>query len=206
MRLDRYQAAIDGASYDGIDLDAFFALMGNAQVLKVFHAARQDIEIVWHRAGIVPHPVFDTQIAALVPGYGDSIAYDQLVERITGHRPDKTHRFTDWSRRPLRRMRGWLPLPALGLGVPKVALAENYWDEMGRGRTERVHTELHHRLVDAIDMPRLARTELATPALDRMTLNGLLATHRWLQPELLGLLGVLELQAGPGGRCLCYPP
>jgi ribonuclease D len=85
----------------GIDLAAFFALMGNAQVLKVFHAARQDIEIVWHRAGIVPHPVFDTQIAAMVLGYGDSIAYDQLVERITGHRPDKTHRFTDWSRRPL---------------------------------------------------------------------------------------------------------
>jgi hypothetical protein len=59
-----------------------------------------------------------------------------------------------------------------------------------------VHTELHHRLVDAIDMPRLARTELATPALDRMTLNGVLATNRWLQPELLGSLGVLELQAG----------
>jgi ribonuclease D len=49
----------------------------------------------------VPHPVFDTQVAAMVLGYGDSIAYDQLVERITGHRPDKTHRFTDWSRRPL---------------------------------------------------------------------------------------------------------
>jgi ribonuclease D len=70
-------------------------------VLKVFHAARQDIEIVWHRANTIPHPIFDTQVAAMVLGYGDSIAYDQLVERITGHRPDKTHRFTDWSRRPL---------------------------------------------------------------------------------------------------------
>ena len=69
--------------------------------LKVFHAARQDIEIVWHRVGIVPHPIFDTQVAAMALGYGDSIAYDQLVERVTGHRPDKTHRFTDWSRRPL---------------------------------------------------------------------------------------------------------
>ena len=67
----------------------------------MFHAARQDIEIVWHQAGIIPHPIFDTQVAAMVLGYGDSIAYDQLVERITGHRPDKTHRFTDWSRRPL---------------------------------------------------------------------------------------------------------
>jgi len=85
----------------GIDLAPFLQLMANEKVLKVFHAARQDIEIVWHEAGIVPHPIFDTQVAAMVLGYGDSIAYDQLVERITGHRPDKTHRFTDWSRRPL---------------------------------------------------------------------------------------------------------
>ena len=75
--------------------------MANEEVLKVFHAARQDIEIVWHQAGTIPHPIFDTQVAAMVLGYGDSIAYDQLVERVTGHRPDKTHRFTDWSRRPL---------------------------------------------------------------------------------------------------------
>jgi hypothetical protein len=84
-------------------------------------------------------------------------------------------------------------------GVPKVALAQNYWDEMGRGRPERVHTELHHRLVDAIGMPRRARTALAAPALDRMALHGVLATHRRLQPELIGALGVVELQAGP--RC-----
>jgi len=88
---------------EGIDLAPFFALMANETVLKVFHAARQDIEIVWDRANIVPHPIFDTQVAAMVLGYGDSIAYDQLVERITGHRPDKTHRFTDWSRRPLSK-------------------------------------------------------------------------------------------------------
>ncbi|MEA2881579.1 MAG: ribonuclease [Bradyrhizobium sp.] len=85
----------------GIDLQSFFDLMANETVLKVFHAARQDIEIIVHRAGVIPHPIFDTQVAAMVLGYGDSIAYDQLVERITGHRPDKTHRFTDWSRRPL---------------------------------------------------------------------------------------------------------
>ncbi len=86
---------------EGIDLKPFFDLMANENVLKVFHAARQDIEIIFHRASIIPHPVFDTQVAAMVLGYGDSIAYDQLVERITGHRPDKTHRFTDWSHRPL---------------------------------------------------------------------------------------------------------
>ena len=95
------EAVVVDTLADGIDLKPFFALMADEKVLKVFHAARQDIEIVWHRAGIVPHPIFDTQVAAMVLGYGDSIAYDQLVERITGHRPDKTNRFTDWSRRPL---------------------------------------------------------------------------------------------------------
>ncbi|MBN8984636.1 MAG: ribonuclease D, partial [Rhizobiales bacterium] len=95
------ESAVIDALAEGLDLAPFFALMADEKVLKVFHAARQDIEIIWHLAGIVPAPVFDTQVAAIVLGYGDSIAYDQLVERITGHRPDKTHRFTDWSSRPL---------------------------------------------------------------------------------------------------------
>src|SRR6476661_297651 len=97
------EAVVIDTLAEGIDLKPFFELMGNEKVLKVFHAARQDIEIVWHQTGIVPHPIFDTQVAAMVLGYGDSIAYDQLVQRITGHRPDKTHRFTDWSRRPLSK-------------------------------------------------------------------------------------------------------
>src|SRR6266436_6631354 len=103
----------------GIDLRPFFELMGNEKVLKVFHAARQDIEIVWHQAGIVPHPIFDTQVAAMVLGYGDSIAYDQLVQRITGHRPDKTHRFTDWSRRPLTEVAAWREQEAQSRDVPR---------------------------------------------------------------------------------------
>lgn len=95
------EAVVVDALAPGIDLKPFFELMSNEAVLKVFHAARQDIEIVWHLSGTIPHPIFDTQVAAMVLGYGDSIAYDQLVDRVTGHRPDKTHRFTDWSRRPL---------------------------------------------------------------------------------------------------------
>lgn len=95
------EAVVIDALAPGIDLKPFFDLMSNEAVLKVFHAARQDIEIVWHLSGTIPHPIFDTQVAAMVLGYGDSIAYDQLVDRVTGHRPDKTHRFTDWSRRPL---------------------------------------------------------------------------------------------------------
>jgi ribonuclease D len=85
----------------GLDLTPFFALMANEGVVKVFHAARQDIEIVWNMAKTIPHPIVDTQVAAMVLGYGDSISYDQLVQRITGDALDKSHRFTDWTRRPL---------------------------------------------------------------------------------------------------------
>ncbi|MGZ8323667.1 MAG: ribonuclease D [Rhodoplanes sp.] len=95
------EAVVVDALAPGIDLKPFFELMADERVLKVFHAARQDIEIVWHRAGIVPRPMFDTQVAAMVLGYGDSISYDQLVQRITGDMLDKSNRFTDWTRRPL---------------------------------------------------------------------------------------------------------
>jgi ribonuclease D len=95
------EAVVIDAIADGIDLAPFFALMGDEKVIKVFHAARQDIEICWHEAGIIPHPIIDTQVAAMVLGYGDSISYDQLVQRITGDTLDKSHRFTDWTRRPL---------------------------------------------------------------------------------------------------------
>ena len=84
-----------------IDLKPFFALMADESVVKVFHAARQDIEIIFHRGGLIPHPVFDTQVAAMVCGFGDSVSYDQLVNKITGVRLDKSSRFTDWRRRPL---------------------------------------------------------------------------------------------------------
>src|ERR1700719_3095859 len=95
------EAVVIDAQAPGIDLKPFYDLMANEKVLKVFHAGRQDIEIVWHRAGLIPHPVFDTQVAAMVLGYGDSISYEQLVQRITGDHLDKSHRFSDWSRRPL---------------------------------------------------------------------------------------------------------
>jgi len=85
----------------GMDLKPFFDLMRNERVTKVFHAARQDIEIIFHLGNLIPAPVFDTQIAAMVCGFGDSISYDQLVARITGEKLDKTSRFTDWRHRPL---------------------------------------------------------------------------------------------------------
>ncbi len=85
----------------GIDLAPFWSLMANEQIVKVFHAARQDIEIVFAKTGLVPHPVFDTQVAAMVCGFGESISYVNLVKKVTGVDLDKSSRFTDWSRRPL---------------------------------------------------------------------------------------------------------
>jgi ribonuclease D len=85
----------------GIDLAPFFRLMANENIVKVFHAARQDIEIVFHLGGLIPHPVFDTQVAAMVCGFGDSVSYDQLVQKVKGDRLDKSSRFTDWRQRPL---------------------------------------------------------------------------------------------------------
>jgi ribonuclease D len=95
------EAVVVDALAPGIDLGPLFALMTDENVVKVFHAARQDIEIVWNMAKKIPHPIFDSQVAAMVLGYGDSISYDQLVQRITGDQLDKSHRFTDWKRRPL---------------------------------------------------------------------------------------------------------
>src|SRR5947207_361671 len=95
------EAIVVDALAPGMDLAPFLALMADARVIKVFHAARQDIEICWHAAEVIPAPLVDTQVAAMVLGYGDSISYDQLVQRITGDMLDKSNRFTDWTRRPL---------------------------------------------------------------------------------------------------------
>jgi ribonuclease D len=85
----------------GLDLSAFFELMRNDKVLKVLHAGRQDIEIFWHQDQCIPVPAFDTQIAAMVCGYGDSVSYEQLAHDLAKARIDKSSRFTDWAQRPL---------------------------------------------------------------------------------------------------------
>jgi ribonuclease D len=85
----------------GLELDPLWKLMADESTVKVFHAARQDLEIVWTMAGLLPHPIFDTQVAAMVCGFGDSVSYGNLVKKIAGKDIDKSSRFTDWSRRPL---------------------------------------------------------------------------------------------------------
>ena len=92
--------AVDALA-DGLDLGPFFALMADPAVVKVFHAARQDVEIMWNLAKMVPAPLFDTQVAAMVCGFGDQVSYGELAQSICKVSLDKSSRFTDWSRRPL---------------------------------------------------------------------------------------------------------
>ena len=95
------EVAVVDAQARGIDLGPLGTLLAREQVLKVFHAARQDIEIFVLRFGEVPRPLFDTQVAAMVAGFGDQAGYDSLVSSLTGGAIDKAHRFSDWSARPL---------------------------------------------------------------------------------------------------------
>jgi ribonuclease D len=93
-------AAIDTLA-EGLDLAPLLALMANPKVTKVFHAARQDIEIFYHLSGTVPAPLVDTQVAAMVCGFGDAVSYETLAGRLASATIDKSSRFTDWAHRPL---------------------------------------------------------------------------------------------------------
>ena len=86
---------------DGLDLKPLYDLFEDAGVVKVFHAARQDLEIFFVDQGIIPAPLFDTQVAAMVCGFGEQAGYETLVRKIAKESVDKSSRFTDWSRRPL---------------------------------------------------------------------------------------------------------
>lgn len=94
-------ALIDPIAGPDMDLTPLFDLMKNTSVVKVFHAARQDLEIFWKLGDLIPTPLFDTQVAAMVCGYGDQVGYETLVRKICKEGLDKSSRFTDWARRPL---------------------------------------------------------------------------------------------------------
>ncbi len=95
------EAVIIDALAQDLDLGLLRPLMEDQATVKVFHAGRQDLEIFLNLFGFVPTPLFDTQVAAMVCGFGEQVAFDTLVRRITGERLDKVSRFTDWARRPL---------------------------------------------------------------------------------------------------------
>src|SRR5215472_5671321 len=86
-----------------IDLKPFFELLKAKGIIKVLHAARQDIEIFFHQARVIPDPLFDTQIAAMVCGFGEAASYETLARKLAHAEIDKSARFTDWSRRPLSK-------------------------------------------------------------------------------------------------------
>jgi ribonuclease D len=97
---DDEAGAIDACAKD-IDLSSLFDLLSDKSILKVFHAARQDMEIFHHLSGKLPQPIFDTQVAAMVCGFGDQVGYAALISKLVGEHIDKSSRFTDWSLRPL---------------------------------------------------------------------------------------------------------
>ncbi len=100
LATDEEALAIDALA-DGLDLEPLLGLMADERVVKVFHAARQDLEIFWKLSGVLPTPLFDTQVAAMVCGYGDQVSYSELVHSVCHVAVDKSSRFTDWARRPL---------------------------------------------------------------------------------------------------------
>lgn len=114
----------------GLELAPFFELMADSRVLKVFHAARQDIEIIHYLAGIIPYPIFDTQVAAMVCGFGEQVGYDTLARKVTGAKIDKAFRFADWSKRPL------------GERQLEYALADVT-------HLRQIYEELHHKLTES---------------------------------------------------------
>ena len=97
---DDEAAAIDALAA-GIDLAPLLEILQDPEILKVFHAGRQDLEIFFHISGVVPHPIFDTQVAAMVCGFGDAVSYETLAAKLAGAEIDKSARYTDWSHRPL---------------------------------------------------------------------------------------------------------
>ena len=100
LATDEEALAIDALA-DDLDLQPLIGLMADEDVVKVFHAARQDLEIFWKLSGVLPTPLFDTQVAAMVCGYGDQVSYSELVHSVCHVTIDKSSRFTDWARRPL---------------------------------------------------------------------------------------------------------
>ncbi|MEQ8405376.1 MAG: ribonuclease D [Oceanicaulis sp.] len=119
---------------EGIDLQPFWDLLKNQNVLKVFHACRQDLEIFYHMGGgLIPAPLFDSQVAAMAVGLGDSISYDNLVRALLGESIDKGSRFTDWSRRPLSDKQKTYALADVTFLRDLFPLLRDKLEEAGRG-------------------------------------------------------------------------
>ena len=140
---DKNAVAVDVlSSVEDLDLTPVWDLMADPAILKVFHAARQDLEIVLQLSGKMVAPLFDTQVAAMVCGLGEQIGYDSLVSEVLGHRPDKSSQFTDWSHRPLSARQ-------LTYALNDVIFLIDIYLSLSKklektGRTEWVNEEIQH--------------------------------------------------------------
>lgn len=162
-----------------IDLQPLFDLMADESVLKVFHAARQDVEIFVNLTGAVPKPLFDSQVAAMVCGYGDQVGYETLVRRIAKAQLDKSSRFTDWARRPLTEKQ-------LNYAIGDVTYLRDIYEELTRelkrtGRESWVAAEmdaLTRKETYVVD-PEHAWKRLKTRSSDPRFLGAVRALARW---------------------------
>jgi ribonuclease D len=145
--------AIDALA-PGIELAPLLALMNDPTILKVFHAARQDLEIFFHLSGQVPLPLFDTQVAAMVCGFGDAASYETLVRRLAGAALDKASRFTDWSHRPLTERQ-------ITYALGDVIHLRTVYERLQQRLAQNGRTEWFAEEMAALADPALYRTEPA---------------------------------------------
>jgi ribonuclease D len=171
-------AAIIDPLADGLDLEPFLDLLRDEKILKVFHAARQDVEI-FVRLGAMPRPMFDTQVAAMAAGFGDQVSYEALVRQMLRKEVDKGSRFTDWARRPLSEAQ---LVYALGDVTHLAALYPKLRDRLQRdGRLDWVMSEMEDltdpKLYDTT--PELAWKRLKPKKWSAKYLAAFVATATW---------------------------
>lgn len=179
-------AAIDPKA-EGLDLAPLWELLvNNEEVLKVFHAGGQDLEIVHNMTGKVPHPLFDTQVAAMALGYGEQVGYSNLIESMLGHTLDKGARFTDWSRRPLDKRQidyAIADVTHLSTVFPRMV------DKLRRNRRGEWLDEEMERLADCSSFafaPEDAWKRLKLPGRNPAVLGRLKALAAWRETEARG--------------------
>lgn len=176
-------AAIVDPMAEGMDLAPFYRLMASRGIVKVLHAARQDIEIFWHQGGVIPDPLFDTQIAAMVCGFGESASYETLARKLAKAEIDKSARFTDWGRRPLtKRQLEYALADVTHLCVIYEALEK---DLRRSGRESWVHEEIEAlKQQDLYELdPANAWKRLKPRTANRRFLGILAAVAAWRERE-----------------------
>lgn len=168
---------------EGIDLSSFFELLSIPEIVKVLHAGRQDIEIFWNLGHVIPHPLFDTQIAAMVCGFGEAASYETLARKLAGAQLDKSARFTDWSRRPLsKRQLEYALADVTHLRIVYEKLAAEL-EQTGRGAwvAEEIHALQEEKLY--ILDPATAWKRLKPRTTSKRFLTTLAAVAEWREQE-----------------------